>query len=74
MGLDWRRPTKSESFFIHVYDNLNNTEPDERRVEAVALFHPLAEPSKRVRWGLPSPDVREDKRAPSKDEDKGTAP
>ncbi|KAL6689635.1 hypothetical protein J3F84DRAFT_406729 [Trichoderma pleuroticola] len=132
----WRRLTKSEVFLLHLYDNINNTEPDakwpcnivdhpelnaalqahkteehemvlqvrrpkkadmnpdyivrdfasrteadsalkknseqrhhislcfdaglldcQRRVQAVALFHTLAEPSNLVRWGLPSVDA-----------------
>lgn len=40
----------------------------QRRVEAVALFHPLAEPSNPVRWGLPSPDARANKRTPLTEE------
>lgn len=40
----------------------------QRRVEAVALFHPLAEPSNPVRWGLPNPDARADKRTPLTEE------
>ncbi|KAL6796114.1 hypothetical protein GGI42DRAFT_104048 [Trichoderma sp. SZMC 28013] len=139
----WRRLTKSDSFLLHLFDNLENIEPDakweckivdhpekdpaleahkiedyeivlhvrrpkkadmnpdyivrdftsrpeadcafkqdseqghhislcfdaglpdyQRRVEAVALFHPLAEPSNPVRLRLPSPDARADKRTP----------
>ncbi|KAL6861020.1 hypothetical protein J3F83DRAFT_767824 [Trichoderma novae-zelandiae] len=33
-----------------------------RKVEAVSLFHPLADPSNPLRWGLPDPNVSAEKR------------
>ncbi|KAF3060161.1 hypothetical protein CFAM422_011430 [Trichoderma lentiforme] len=58
----WRRLTKSESFFLHLYDNLNNTEPDafacsitsEELKLLPSSIHLQRNP---VRWGLPSPDT-----------------
>ncbi|KAL7809835.1 P-loop containing nucleoside triphosphate hydrolase protein [Trichoderma aethiopicum] len=41
-----------------------------RRVEAVSLFHPLAEPSNPFRWGLPDPTMPARRQQALKDEEK----
>lgn len=43
--------------------------PDcQRRVLAVSLFHPKAEPSNPVKWGLPDPNSKTARRAPLADD------